>query len=151
MDKLNTELRAEAIRNGLCAQWQADWADDKTPQELIEMYKKGIDFGIAYQYPSNEYIKANFDRDLLNHNLVFVDEDIDLDNAPSGVYVLNGECSGTIRLAPWAVATLYLRHDTNVSIEAGDFARVFVRLYDNADATVNVCESAIVKVYDRRK
>lgn len=151
MDKLNTELRAEAIRNGLCAQWQADWADDKTPQELIEMYKKGIDFGIAYQYPSNEYIKANFDRDLLNHNLVFIDEDINLDNAPSGVYVLNGECSGTIRLAPWAVATLYLRHDTNVSIEAGDFARVFVRLYNNADATVNVCESAIVKVYDRRK
>lgn len=151
MDKLNTELRAEAIRNGLCAQWQADWADDKTPQELIEMYKKGIDFGIAYQYPSNEYIKANFDRDLLNYNLVFIDEDINLDNAPSGVYVLNGECSGTIRLAPWAVATLYLRHDTNVSIEAGDFARVFVRLYNNADATVNVCESAIVKVYDRRK
>lgn len=151
MDKLNTELRAEAIRNGLCAQWQSDWADNKTPQELIDMYKKGIDFGIAYQYPSNEYIKANFARDLLNHNLVFVDEDIDLDNAPSGVYVLNGECSGTIRLAPWAVATLYLRHDTNVSIEAGDFARVFVRLYDNADATVNARESTIVKVYDRRK
>lgn len=151
MDKLNTELRAEAIRKGLCSQWQADWADDKTPQELIEMYKKGIDFGIANQYPSNEYIKANFDRELLNRNLVFVDEDINLDNAPSGVYVLNGECSGTIRLAPWAVATLYLRHHTNVSIEAGDFARMFVRLYDNADATVNVCESAIVKVYDRRK
>lgn len=151
MDKLNTELRAEAIRKGLCAQWQASWADDKTPQELIEMYKKGIDFGIANQYPSNEYIKANFDRELLNRNLVFIDEDINLDNAPSGVYVLNGECSGTIRLAPWAVATLYLRHYTNVSIEAGDFARMFVRLYDNADATVNICESAIVKVYDRRK
>lgn len=151
MDKLNTELRAEAIRKGLCAQWQHDWADNKTPQELIEMYKKGIDFGIAYQYPSNEYIKANFDRKLLNDNLVFVDEDINLDNAPSGVYVLNGECSGTICLAPWAVATLYLRHDTNVSIEARDFARVFVRLYDNADATVNARESAIVKVYDRRK
>lgn len=115
------------------------------------MYKTGIDFGIAYQYPSNEYIKANFDRKLLNDNLVFVDEDINLDNAPSGVYVLNGECSGTIRLAPWAVATLYLRHDTNVRIVAGDFARVFVRLYDNADATVNARESAIVKVYDRRK
>lgn len=151
MDKLNTELRAVAIRKGLCAQWKADWADDKTPQELIEMYKKGIDFGIANQYPSNEYIKANFDRELLNRNLVFIDEDIDLDNAPSGVYVLNGECSGTIRLAPWAVATLYLRHDTNVSIEAGDFARVFVRLYDNADTTVNARESTIVKVYDRRK
>lgn len=151
MDKLNTELRAVAIRKGLCAQWKADWADDKTPQELIEMYKKGIDFGIANQYPSNEYIKANFDRELLNRNLVFIDEDINLDNAPSGVYILNGECSGTIRLAPWAVATLYLRHDTNVSIEAGDFARVFVRLYDNADATMNARESAIVKVYDRRK
>lgn len=151
MDKLNEELRSEAVKKGLCAQWQADWSDNKTPQELIEMYKRGIDFGIANQYPSNEYIKANFDRELLNRNLVFVDEDIDLTDAPSGVYILNGECSGTIRVAPWSVATLYLRHYSNVQIEAGDFARVFIRLYDNSDATVSAAENAIIKVYDRRR
>lgn len=150
MNKLNEELRSEAVKKGLCAKWQSDWADNKTPQELIEMYKRGIDFGIANQYPSNEYIKANFDRELLNRNLVFVDEDIDLTDAPSGVYILNGECSGTIHVAPWSVATLYLRHDTNVQIEAGDFARVFIRLYDNSNATVSAAENAIVKVYDRR-
>lgn len=151
MDKLNEELRSEAVKKGLCAQWQADWADNKTPQELIEMYKRGIDFGIANQYPSNEYIKANFDRELLNRNLVFVDEDIDLTDAPSGVYILNGECSGTIRVAPWSVATLYLRHYSNVQIEAGDFARVFIRLYDDSDATASAAESTVVKVYDRRR
>lgn len=151
MDKLNTELRQQAVDLGLCAQWQKDWVSDKDPQELIGMWKKGIDFAILHGYPTNGFIKENFDRKMLNDNLVFIDEDITLDNAPSGVYVLNGECSGVIRLAPWSVATLYLRHDTNVIIEAGDFARVFVRLYDNADATVNARESAIVKVYDRRK
>ena len=151
MDKLNEELRSEAVKKGLCAKWQSDWVDNKTPQELIEMYKRGIDFGIANQYPSNEYIKANFDRELLNRNLVFVDEDIDLTDAPSGVYILNGECSGTIHIAPWSVATLYLRHYSNVQIEAGDFARVFIRLYDNSDATVSAAENAIIKVYDRRR
>ena len=151
MDKLNKELRSEAVKKGLCAKWQSDWTDNKTPQELIEMYKRGIDFGIANQYPSNEYIKANFDRELLHCNLVFIDEDIDFTNAPSGVYILNGECSGTIRVAPWSVVTLYLRHYSNVQIEAGDFARVFIRLYDNSDATVSAAENAIIKVYDRRR
>lgn len=149
--ELNNDLRAKAIKLNLCQQWQSDWADNKTPQELIEMYKRGIDFGIANQYPSNEYIKANFDRGLLNQNLVFVDEDIDLTDAPSGVYILNGECSGTIHIAPWSVATLYLRHYSNVQIEAGDFARVFIRLYDDSDATVSAAENAIIKVYDRRR
>lgn len=151
MNKLNEELRTQAIKNGLCAAWRHSWESDKTQQELIDMYVKGIDFSLLHDWPSVNFIKANFDRELLNRNLLFVDEDIDLDNAPSGVYVLNGECSGIIRLAPWAVATLYLRHNTNIRIIAGDFARVFVRLYDNADATVNAGESTVVKVYDRRR
>lgn len=151
MENLSDILKREAIGLNLCAQWAEEWADDSDRQTLIDKYKKGIDFALLHDWPSNEFIKANFDRELLNRNLIFIDEALDLDNAPSGVYILNGECSGTIRLAPWAVATLYLRHDTNVCIEAGDFARVFVRLYDTADATVNAGESAVVKVYDRRR
>lgn len=150
MENLSETLKQQAISLGLCAKWTSEWADDSDQQTLIDKYVRGIDFSLAYNWPSNDFIKANFDRDLLHKNLIFVDEQIDLDNAPSGVYIVNGECSGTIRLAPWSVATLYLRHDTNVQIEAGDFARVFIRLYDNSNATVSAAENAIVKVYDRR-
>lgn len=151
MENLSETLKQQAISIGLCAKWTSEWADDSDQQTLIDKYVRGIDFSLAYNWPSNDFIKANFDRDLLHKNLIFVDEHIDLDNAPSGVYIVNGECSGTIRLAPWSVATLYLRHDTNVQIEAGDFARVFIRLYDNSDATVSAAENAIIKVYDRRR
>lgn len=151
MENLSETLKQQAISLGLCAKWTSEWADDSDQQTLIDKYVRGIDFSLAYNWPSNDFIKANFDRDLLHKNLIFVDEHIDLDNAPSGVYIVNGECSGTIRLADWSVATLYLRHDSNVRIDAGDFARVFIRLYDNSDATVSAAENAIIKVYDRRR
>ena len=150
MENLSETMKAEGISLGMCEDGIKGWHADSSQQELIDKFKEYIDFCQRHDWPSCDFIKANFDRDLLHKNLIFVDEHIDLDNAPSGVYIVNGECSGTIRVAPWSVATLYLRHDTNVQIEAGDFARVFIRLYDNSDATVSAAENAIVKVYDRR-
>lgn len=149
MNNLSETLKQQAVDLGLCRPWTEAWGDCDQ-QELIDKYKKGIDFCIDKQYPSNEFIKANFDRALLNANLIFVDEHIRLDDAPSGIYILNGECSGSIRFAPWAAATVYVRHTSNVRIIAGDFAKVFVRLYDEAEVKTEAEESAVVRVYDRR-
>lgn len=150
MENLSETLKRQAVDLGLCKPWTEAWGDCDQ-QELIDKYKKGIDFCIDRQYPSNEFIKANFDRDLLNANLIFVDEYLDFDMMPSGVYVINGECTGTIKFAPWTAATVYIRHTSNVRIIADDFAKVFVRLYDEAEAVVDSDESAVVKVYDRRR
>ena len=149
MNNLSETLKQQAVDLGLCRPWTEAWGDCDQ-QELIDKYKKGIDFCIDKQYPSNERIKANFDRALLNANLIFVDEHIRLDDAPSGIYILNGECSGSIRFAPWTAATVYVRHTSNVRIIAGDFAKVFVRLYDEAEVKTEAEESAVVRVYDRR-
>lgn len=149
MNNLSETLKQQAVDLGLCRPWTEAWGDCDQ-QELIDKYKKGIDFCIDKQYPSNEFIKTNFDRALLNANLIFVDEHIRLDDAPSGIYILNGECSGTIRFAPWTAATVYVRHTSNVRIIAGDFAKVFVRLYDEAEVETEAEESAVVRVYDRR-
>ena len=150
MENLSETLKQQAVDLGLCRPWTEAWGDCDQ-QELIDKYKKGIDFCIDKQYPSNEFIKANFDRDLLNANLIFVDEHIRLDDAPSGIYILNGECSGSIRFAPWTAATVYVRHKSNVTIIADDFAKVFVRVYDEANAKVVELDEAVIKVYDRRK
>lgn len=149
MSNLSETLKKQAIDLGLCRQWTEAWGDCDQ-QELINKHKKGIDFCIEHQYPSNEFIKANFDRTLLHDNLIFVDERINLDDAPSGVYILNGECSGTLHFRSWAAATVYVRHSSNVNIIAEDFAKVFVRVYDEAE--VNVCDvgDAVVKVYERK-
>lgn len=150
MNNLSETLKQQAVDLGLCRPWTEAWGDCDQ-QELIDKYKKGIDFCIDKQYPSNEFIKANFDRDLLNANLIFVDEYLDFDMMPSGIYIINGECSGSIRFAPWTAATVYVRHKSNVTIIADDFAKVFVRVYDEADAEVIELGEAVIKVYDRRK
>lgn len=150
MENLSETLKQQAVDLGLCRPWTEAWGDCDQ-QELIDKYKKGIDFCIDKQYPSNEFIKANFDRDLLNANLIFVDEYLDFDMMPSGIYILNGECTGSIHFAPWTAATVYVRHTSHVRIIANDFAKVFVRLYDEAEVETEAEESAVVKVYDRRK
>lgn len=150
MNNLSETLKQQAVDLGLCRPWTEAWGDCDQ-QELIDKYKKGIDFCIDKQYPSNEFIKANFDRALLNANLIFVDEHLDFDMMPSGIYILNGECSGSIRFAPWTAATVYVRHKSNVTIIADDFAKVFVRVYDEANAKVVELDEAVIKVYDRRK
>lgn len=151
MDNLSETLKHEAIGRALCAKWQSEWADGSDQQTLIDKYVRGIDFVIKQgEWPTNEFIKANFDRELLNKNLIFVDEDIDLECAPSGIYVLNGECYGVLRFGQWAAATIYVRHGSKIRIEAGRFAKIFVRLYDNAEAECDCDENAVVRVYDRR-
>lgn len=150
MNNLSNILKKQAIALGLCHQWTQAWADDSDQQTLIDKFVKGIDFCLDRQWPSPEFIKANFDRDLLNANLIFVDEFLDFDMMPSGIYIINGECTGTIRLAPWVAATVYVRHSSKITIVANDFAKVFVRLYDEADVEVDSDESAVVKVYDKR-
>lgn len=149
MNNLSETLKHQAVDLGLCKPWTEAWGECDQ-QELIDKFVKGIDFCLERNWPSNDFIKANFDRDLLNANLIFVDEYVDMDMAPNGIYILNGECSGRIRLAPWAAATFYLRHSSKITIVADNFSKVFVRLYDEADVEVDSDESAMVKVYDRR-
>lgn len=151
MENLSETLKQQAVNLRLCKPWTEAWADNSDQQTLIDKYKKGIDFCLDRDWPSNDFIKANFDRALLNKNLVFVDEHIDLKNAPSGVYVINGECSGTLWFNSWAAATIYVRHESDITVVADDFAKVFVRLYDDSNAEVVELEDAVVKVYDRRR
>lgn len=150
MENLSETLKQQAVDLGLCHPWTEAWGDCDQ-QELIDKFVKGIDFCLERNWPTSDFIKANFDRTLLNANLIFVDEHISLDDAPSGIYILNGECTGSIRFAPWTAATVYVRHLSHINIIAGDFAKVFVRLYDEAAAETEADESAVVRVYDRRK
>ncbi len=150
--KLNNVLKSQAVAHGLCRAWTAEWAGDSDQQTLIDKYKSGLDFIIKQgEWPTNDFIKVNFDRDLLHANLIYVDEHLDLKNAPNGIYVLNGKCSGTLWFNSWAAATVYVRHNSKVAVIADDFAKVFIRVYDEADAKVVELDDAVVKVYDRRK
>ena len=61
-NKLSEELKSQAIGLGLCEQWTNSWGNP-SEQELINKFLHGIDFCIKHDYPTNEYIKKNFDKD----------------------------------------------------------------------------------------
>ena len=107
MNRLNSELRGHAVSYGLCTQWQGDWQNNKSQQELIGMYIRGIDFCIEHDYPTVEYIKGNFDRSLLHQKHIFVEEPVT--GANNGAYVLSGKCSGKFSFSKFTAATLHLR------------------------------------------
>lgn len=144
MDELNTELRTEAINLGLCSEWKGEWMNDKTQDELVKMYKKGIDFAIQNNYPSNGFIKEHFSRDVLSKNNVFVDDAFDLKNI-GGVAVFNGKSNGRVRFDGTTVCDMYVRHDTRMTITAKGMSRVFVNAFDNAE--IEIRQSEIAKVY----
>lgn len=150
MDNVNEILKSEAINLGLCRKWQREWNIDSTQQELIDKYKRGIDFCIEKNYPSNEFIKRNFSADMLAENLIFIDEHLDMQHAPSGIYILNGSCHGTITFDEWSAATLFVRHETNVKVVVPPFSKVFVRVYDNAEVETICSEDSFCRVLDRR-
>ena len=60
----NEELRNKAVELGLCDQWQGLWSNDWNDNKMIAKYKEGIDFCLANDFPSVEYIKSHFKCDI---------------------------------------------------------------------------------------
>lgn len=150
MNELNRKLRDRAIELGLCEQWQGEWDKDRTQDELIKMWKKGSDFCFElHDFPNKEFIKAYFDRKVLNDNLIFVDEVVNSVNGGDGTWVLNGKCTGKISFSGFAAARLHIRHDCEVSIEASEMSKVFVSVYDKAKISVRQSGSSKVYVYKK--
>ena len=148
MNELNKKLRDRAIELGLCEQWQGEWDKDRTQDELIKMWKKGSDFCFElHDFPNKEFIKAYFDRKVLNDNLIFVDEVVNSVNGGDGTWVLNGKCTGKISFSGFAAARLHIRHDCEVSIEASEMSKVFVSVYDKAKISVRQRGDSSVYVY----
>ena len=146
MNKVNKELRDKAVSLGLCGTWQEKWMKDKTPQQLINMYKKGIDFCLQSKYPDNKFIKENFTKDILSKNNMFVDEDFYVLN-PENDCVILGESQGKLIFDGYAVRDIYINGNADVEIEASDFAKIFVNVYDDAQVVVTQKSNSAIHVY----
>lgn len=147
MDAINTEIRSKAIMFGLCQEWQDGWSYNLTKQELINKYKKGARFVCQHNFPSIDYIEENFDKSLLHENGLFVNEHICLENK-NGFIATHGKCTGSIKFNKMIAAAIYLRHDSDITIEVGGVSTIFVEMYDNAK--VKIIQSGMGKVYVRK-
>ena len=143
IEKLEEELKEKAISLGLCEQWTKEWTNpDK--DELVDKYVRGIDFCIQHDYPSIEYMIANF-RGVMEKHGVFADNDLQLRNRD--VAILNGACAGVLEYDWYSTGRLYIRHDSDIKVVLKGNAKVFISIYDNANVNIICQDNAKCYVY----
>lgn len=147
--ELNIALREMARSQGLCDQWYNEWKDDSTIEECLERYVRGIDFTVTKDYPPLDFIRKNFSKDVLHKHLIFLDEEIDIEDAQSGIYVFLGDCSGKICFNGFSVGTIHIRHTSIINVCSYDMAKTFVSVYEGATAQCHSFDHATHRLYDK--
>lgn len=141
-------MRDEAIRLGMCESGAAAWEGIKDDDGLIRLYKRFLDFAIEKDWPSVGYIMGNFDRLALHTHGIYCNEPVDGGKpGPDGVMVLNGVAHGHVEFGGFDVATVQVRHKSDVEIGVGGFARVRVCVHDLASVKVSGDSASTVYVY----
>jgi hypothetical protein len=147
MKELSIELRNIAREAGLCDQWFGEWNDDSDNATLFDKYKRGIDFCIEHGYPTNEYIKSHWDKEMLIDNNIFVDDkNVELES-PKGTVIINGDSDILTYFRAFDTADIYLRHTSKLKIIARWMSCIMVNVYDNAEVEIDAEENAKVYVY----
>lgn len=147
MKELSIELRDMARKAGLCDQWFGEWKDDSDNATLFDKYKRGIDFCIEHGYPTNEYIKSHWDKEMLIDNNIFVDDkDVSVEMV-KGTVIVNGDSDISLKCESFGTADVYVRHTSKMKVAATGFARVMLNVYDDAEVEVDCSEMAKVYVY----
>lgn len=150
--ELSIALRemARVQKKPLCDEWYSEWKDDTDIDSLLDKYIRGLDFAQENDYPPIEFIRSNFKtEDLLRHN-IYVDHTGRLDDVRSGIYVFLGNCTSEVYISGLVAVTMIVRHSCDIKVYADGGAKVFVRVYEGADA---VCRSdgwSVVKKYNRK-
>ena len=149
MDSINHYLRAGAMQRGLCAEWRAEWEEGFSREELVERYKRGLDFCLQHRFPSVDFIVANFERDFLRSHGLYVREE-DFIGGGKGVFVVQGGSYGELHFGGWDAATIWVADDSEVLVVAEGHCFVVVHQLDNSVVRVDSSGGARVKVLNKK-
>jgi len=144
-NNIGKKLKLQAESLGACEKG-LDNLEKLNEYELINRYVHFIDFSIEKDFPSNEFIKENFDKALLEHNNIYVDAEFERRNARQ-VVIVQGKSKGTLLFDGYTTADVYIRHDSEVTIDCSRVSKIFISLYDNAKLKVSQRDAASVYVY----
>ena len=142
---IGKQLKSQAESLGACEKG-LNGLDRLNEQELINRYVHFIDFVIENDFPSNDFIKENFDKSLLEHNNIYVDAEFERRNARQ-VVVIQGESKGVLLFDGVTTSYVYIRHDSDVTIDCSRLSKIFISVYDNAKIHVTQRDGASVYVY----
>lgn len=142
---LGKKLKLQAESLGACEEGLSG-LEKLNEHELINRYLHFIEFAIDKNFPSNEFIKKNFDKALLEHNNIYVDSEIERRNARQ-IVVVQGKSHGVLLYDGFTTADVYVRHDSEVTIDCSRLSKVFISVYDSAKVRVIQRDGASVYVY----
>lgn len=142
---IGKQLKSQAESLGACEKG-LNGLEKLNEHELINRYIHFIDFAIDVNWPSNEFIKENFDKSLLEHNNIYVDAEFERRNARQ-VVVIQGESKGVLLFDGLTTSDVYIRHDSEVTIDCSRLSKIFISVYDNAKIHVTQRDGASVYVY----
>lgn len=141
MNEVTKQLAKAAQANGICTPWLNELKTLENKDALVDMYIRGLDFCLAHDYPSNDFIRRHFKGMMETHG-VFLDDAIELQNQCKCIAL--GETTGRVAADGYSVVEVWAKHQSSLNIIAKDNAFVMVDVYD--DAVVNVCASDRAKV-----
>lgn len=141
--ELSKILAKEAKKKGICKEWHQELKKLTDRRAMAEMYLRGIDFCLKNNYPSNDFIKAEFG-DIAPLMGVFVDSEISVENKPKCVCL--GATFGNIKTNGFNVCEIFAKHDSELNIIAADNAFVMVDIFDNSFVNIYIHDRAKVCV-----
>lgn len=141
--KLSNELATLALRSGAkrdCPVFNK-FRSAESKDDLVEMYMEGIDFCLSNEFPSNDFIGNHFVGIMENHG-VYLDSVVNLVD-PAQVVVL-GDTKGDIRMDGYTVSQIFVKHQSNLKIKAGDNSFVMIDIFDDASMEIEASGDARV-------
>ena len=141
MNEVTKHLAKAARASGICTPWLNELKTTNDKDALVDMYVRGLDFCLAHDYPSNDFIREHF-KGIMEKHGVFLDDAIDLQNQCKCIAL--GETTGRVVADGYSVVEVWAKHQSSLNIVARNNAFVMVDVYD--DAVVNVCATDRAKV-----
>lgn len=143
MNTIAKELAKQAKSKGICEDWHKELKALTDKRAMVDMYIRGIDFCLSNDYPSNDYIRANF-KGVMEEKGVFLDDEINLVNFRYCVAL--GTTQGDVNISGYKVCEVFAKHQSSLNIIAKDDAFVMIDAFDNSRLSISACGNSNVCV-----
>jgi hypothetical protein len=141
--KISKVLAKEAQKKGICESWYKELRTLEDKQAMLAMYVKGIDFCLSQDYPSNDFIRANF-KGMMESFGIFLDDNINIVNFRRCIAL--GNTKGRVEVGSYGICEIFAKHESNLAINVKNNAFVEIDVFDNSVVHVHAQDCAKVHI-----
>jgi hypothetical protein len=168
MQQLNKYIISKAKEAGICEDGALALARAADIDEMLTIYRRGIDFCLSANFPIIEDLIL-LGGDTLSAHGIWIDQTMMVKGAE--FTVLLGRCVGNLQYQGYTVSELYVKHqstakvtisgnaflvidcfdDTSLQLAAYGDSKVLVNIYGSAKVTSTRADNAIIKTVNKQK